>query len=321
MKKIIGIGNALVDALYSETTEELLATLALPKGSMQLIDRAHFLALGERMSGARRERTTGGSACNTILALARVGQPTALIGKVGHDDDGDFFGRSFREAGVETHLLTDDAPTGVASAFITPDGQRTFATYLGAAAHLKADDIAAAWWADCSYLYIEGYLVQNHALIDTLVDTARAAGLLVALDMASYNVVEADRDFFGHLLQKTDIVFANEEEARAFTGCEADEALDALAEICPLAVVKVGPRGALARRGSEKAFVPAGDAVKVVDTTAAGDYFAAGFLHAHARGEGLEACLSEGTLLANEIIQVVGTRLDDSVWQKMAARL
>lgn len=324
MTSILGIGNALVDALYPEATDALLAELGLRKGAMQMIDEETYNKFTARMSGTRRERTTGGAACNTILALARLGATTTLIGKIAADDNGRFFSESFAAAGVSLNLITDSGAgsnTGVASAFITPDGQRTFGTYLGAAATLAAADMRQEWFAGHAYFYIEGYLVQNHELIDTAVAMARAAGLKVCLDMASFNIVEADRDFFGHLLRQTDIVFANEDEARAFTGLPPEEALPALAAICPTAIVKVGACGAYARCGAETAFWPASPAIKAVDTTAAGDYFAAGFLHASTRGASLEDCLAEATLLAEEVVQVIGTRLSDAQWARIGEAL
>lgn len=321
MKQIIGMGNVLVDALYRVENDSDLERLGLRKGGMQLIDRDRFLDLSRLMAGTACKRTTGGSACNTIMGLARLGAPTALFGKVCDDDNGRFFADSFGRLGVRTLLLRDTQPTGVASTFITPDGQRTFATHLGAAALLEADELRPDLFNGYSYLYIEGYLVQSHALIERAVRLAHDAGLLVCLDMASFNIVEAERDFFARLLAETDIVFANDEEARAFTGKDARAALDDLAALCGTAVVKMGAEGACARSGSDVASVPAGDAPSVTDTTAAGDYFAAGFLYAHAQGRPLSACLAAGTVLANQIIQVVGTRLPDATWDAIRAQV
>ncbi len=139
--------------------------------------------------------------------------------------------------------------------------------------------------------------------------------------MASFNVVEEEREFFARLLEHADIVFANEEEAHAFTGMDAEAALEYLSHICRVAVVKLGAKGAAASSNGETVRVSAGDAVTVVDTTAAGDYFAAGFLYAHSRGFSLSACLQCGTVLANEIIQVVGTRLEEPVWADIRRRV
>lgn len=317
MKEIIGIGNALVDALYQIDNEEVFDEFGLKKGAMHLIDENIFKAVCTRMDGHKRECTTGGSACNTILALAHLNAPVGIIGKIHDDENGRFFEDNFKNAGVRTFLMRDEQPTGTASTFITPDGQRTFGTYLGAAALLQASEILPAWLDGYTYLYIEGYLVQSHELIESLVDAAREKGVMVCIDLASYNIVEADRDFFAHLLKKTDIVFANEEEARAFTGKGPEESLDELSGICDIAVVKVGKRGAYARHNGETVFVPADERTIVKDTTAAGDYFSAGFLYGLANGYSLEKCLSIGTILSNEIIQVIGTRLSEQTWNNI----
>ena len=323
MKQVIGIGNALVDALYRVENDSVLAQLGLPKGAMTLIDVESFRNISRRMEGKSVELATGGSACNTILSLAALGAEPAVIGRLGSDRNGEFFADYFRQKGAHTFVVASDAdePTGVASTFITPDGERTFGTFLGAAAGLRASDVRPEWFEDYGYLYIEGYLVQNHELIDTAVDMARERGLEVCLDMASYNIVEADREFFAHLLRKTDIVFANEDEAKAFTGKEPRQALDALAAICPTAVVKVGAKGELARRGDEFAQMPAEKVANVVDTTAAGDFFAAGFLYALAAGSRLDACLKVGGVMAAEVIQVTGTKISEPTWQSLRQRV
>lgn len=315
MKRLLGMGNALVDALINIESEELLRRFSLPKGSMQLLDTQRYAGISRSVAHLPAARATGGSACNTVLALARLGMATGLIGKVSDDENGRFFAERFRRSGVELRLLRDTLPTGVATTFITPDGQRTFGTYLGAAARLAAEELRGEWFRGNDYFYIEGYLVQNHALIRRAVELAHEAGARVCLDMASYNVVEADRDFFRTLLREADIAFANEEEARALTGKAPREALDELAGLCPVAVVKTGAGGAIARRGEEYAESPANDVARVVDTTGAGDFFAAGFLFLHAGGGELSACLDAGNLLGGQIIQTVGTALSDDAWQ------
>ncbi len=320
-KKILGVGNALVDALYPGISDTLLVELSLPKGSMQLIDQSTFKAITSRMAANERHRTTGGSACNTIVALAHLGVPTAVAGKVGPDADGAFFADSFAAAGAHLNLASSPLPTGVASAFITPDGERTFATFLGAAATMGVEDIRDAWFDGVDTVYIEGYLVQNSDFVLTLARRAHDAGLTVCLDMASYNVVEAARDTFDRLLDYTDILFANEEEARAFTGQAPQEALRTLAARVGTAVVKTGKQGALAMQGDEVAERPAKPVPHVADTTAAGDYFAAGFLYARSMGYDLGRCVETGHALAGEIVQVVGTRLDESTWQRLKAAL
>lgn len=320
MKKILGLGNALVDALVA-VDDEVLAELGLPKGAMQLIDKASRLALEERFAATDTKRATGGSACNTIKALASAGAAAGLVGKVGADEAGRFFRESATKSGIDACLLVDALPTGLCTSLITPDGQRTLATYLGAAANLQPDDLQPAMFEGFGYLYIEGYLVQNHALMLRAVELARRFGMTVCIDLASYNIVEAERDFFAELLRQTDIVFANEEEARAFASAEPEAALETLAGFCPTAVVKVGARGVLAASGAERVALPALPVETVVDTTGAGDYFAAGFLYEHARGASLERCAATGALFASHVIQEVGAELPDACWQAIRARL
>lgn len=317
MKRILGIGNALVDVLTKVDNEQILSELHLPKGSMQLLSTEAYAEVTRRMQALPTKLTTGGSACNTLLALSHLDAPTGMIGKIGDDENGRFFASYFAQRGISTRLLHDSRPTGVASTFITPDGQRTFGTYLGAAAQLTADELQQAWFEGYDYFYIEGYLVQNHDLVLRAIELAHAAGCEVCLDLASYNIVEADLDFFRALMPSIDIVFANEQEAQALTGLEARAALDALAATCHMAVVKIGKHGVWACHGTEVAHCPARDVPVVVDTTAAGDYFAAGFMHAVAAGEPLATCIARGSLLAGHIIEVVGTELPDATWQQL----
>ena len=322
MEKIIGIGNALVDVLVSLDEETILQQMQLPKGGMTLIDESQQKRLRACMEGLPMEQATGGSAGNAMLALAHLGGNAGFIGKVGRDALGKFYGESQKAAGIDVRLLECDLPTGVANTFITPDGERTFGTHLGAAATLQADDITPELFEGVSMAHIEGYLVQNHDLMEAICQTAMEMSVQLSLDLASYNVVAADLPFFRHLVQDyMDIVFANEEEAAAFTGCQ--DPLEALREIAAykcLAVVKLGSKGSSARLGSEEVIIGA-HKVPVVDTTAAGDFFAGGFLYALNRGVSLEECLKCGALLSEHIIGVVGTRLPEEEWKSLTQTL
>ena len=236
-----------------------------------------------------------------------------------NDFYGNFFRDSLLERGTEANLLLSTAlPSGVASTFISPDGERTFGTYLGAASTLKAEDLSLDMFKGYAYLFVEGYLVQDHDMILRAIELAKEAGLQVCLDMASYNIVREDHEFFSLLVNKyVDIVFANEEEAKAFTGKEPEEALDVIAKMCSIAIVKLGARGSLIRKGTEMVQVQAAPAEKVVDTTGAGDYFAAGFLYGLTCGYSLEKCGKIGSLLSKDVIQVVGTELPAAQWEKI----
>lgn len=318
MDKIIGMGNALVDVLVRIDDDSLLEKLHLPKGSMQLIQEDTLSEIRKYTSGMKIHRSTGGSAGNTVCALAALGANPGFIGKVGQDETGAFFGDTLRQSGVNALLATCDLPSGIASTFISTDGERTFGTYLGAAATLRAEDLSRKMFAGYNYLYIEGYLLQDHDLMLRAVQLAKEEGLQVCLDMASYNVVEAERDFFDQLIVKyVDIVFANESEALAYTGKAPHEALEEIASKCSIAVVKTGKEGSLVKKGTEVIQLLSCPVDNVLDTTGAGDFYAAGFMYGLTCGYSLEKCVQISTILATAVIQEVGTTLPAKKWDEI----
>jgi len=318
MDKIIGMGNALVDVLVRIDDDSLLEKLHLPKGSMQLIQEDTLSEIRKYTSGMKIHRSTGGSAGNTVCALAALGANPGFIGKVGQDETGTFFGDTLRQRGVNALLATCDLPSGIASTFISTDGERTFGTYLGAAATLRAEDLSRKMFAGYNYLYIEGYLLQDHDLMLRAVQLAKEEGLQVCLDMASYNVVEAERDFFDQLIVKyVDIVFANESEALAYTGKTPHEALEEIASKCSIAVVKTGKEGSLVKKGTEVIQLLSCPVDNVLDTTGAGDFYAAGFMYGLTCGYSLEKCVQISTILATAVIQEVGTTLPAKKWDEI----
>lgn len=318
MDKIIGMGNALVDVLVRIDDDSLLEKLHLPKGSMQLIQEDTLSEIRKYTSGMKIHRSTGGSAGNTVCALAALGANPGFIGKVGQDETGAFFGDTLRQRGVNALLATCDLPSGIASTFISTDGERTFGTYLGAAATLRAEDLSRKMFAGYNYLYIEGYLLQDHDLMLRAVQLAKEEGLQVCLDMASYNVVEAERDFFDQLIVKyVDIVFANESEALAYTGKTPHEALEEIASKCSIAVVKTGKEGSLVKKGTEVIQLLSCPVDNVLDTTSAGDFYAAGFMYGLTCGYSLEKCVQISTILATAVIQEVGTTLPAKKWDEI----
>ena len=318
MDKIIGMGNALVDVLVKIDDDSLLGKLHLPKGSMQLIQEATLSEIRKYTSGMKIHRSTGGSAGNTVCALAALGANPGFIGKVGQDETGAFFGDTLRQRGVNALLATCDLPSGIASTFISTDGERTFGTYLGAAATLRAEDLSRKMFAGYNYLYIEGYLLQDHDLMLRAVQLAKEEGLQVCLDMASYNVVEAERDFFDQLIVKyVDIVFANESEALAYTGKTPHEALEEIASKCSIAVVKTGKEGSLVKKGTEVIQLLSCPVDNVLDTTGAGDFYAAGFMYGLTCSYSLEKCVQISTILATAVIQEVGTTLPAKKWDEI----
>lgn len=318
MEKIIGIGNALVDVLVTLKNDELIHDLGLQKGGMQLIDEEKLAAINKKFETMNTHMANGGSAGNTMRALALLGSSVGFIGKIGDDKYGKFYKDSFNNIGIETQFTISDMPSGVASTFITPDGERTFATYLGAAASLNGDDLRIEMFEGYSFLYLEGYLVQDHEMILKAVELAKQAGLQICLDLASYNIVEGEKEIFNLLLNKyVDILFANEEEARAFTGKDAEDALNDFSQLCSITIIKMGAKGSLIKKGTEVIHVDAINIKNVIDTTGAGDYFAAGFLYGLTSGYSFTKCAKIGSLLASKVIQVIGADLPQKTWDEI----
>jgi sugar/nucleoside kinase (ribokinase family) len=316
MNSILGMGNALVDILVMLDNEDLLKQFHLPKGSMQHVDNAVSAQLWDVIRSLNVRVVAGGSASNTLTGVAALGLPATFIGKTGADELGQLFAADQAAHGVTSCLLPSAAPTGRCMVCITPDAERTMATFLGAAIELSPGDIQPAMFDGYTYFHIEGYLVQNHALLRRAVDLAKAHRLIVSLDLASYNVVEENKQFLTDLLAQVDIVFANEMEAAALTGCQPLEALLELSRHCRIAVVKIGSEGSLVRSGNEEHILPAGPA-NAIDATGAGDLYAAGFLYAHACGLPLRRCGEIASQVAAKVVEVIGPRIDKSTWEEL----
>jgi sugar/nucleoside kinase (ribokinase family) len=317
MKRILGIGNALVDVVTVIDNEIILQKFALPKGSMQLVDgpKSEFIRSGT--GSFSRTLASGGSAANTIHGLSLLGVSTGFIGSIGKDETGDFFENDLKNAGVRTFLLRRQAPTGTAIALISPDSERTFATHLGAAVELNAKDLDPSDFEGYDILYLEGYLIFNKPLVEAACRIAKANKMKIALDLASYNVVEAKLADFKEIVEQfVDIIFANEEEAKAFTGLDAETAVFRLSELCETAVVKVGSRGSWLKRGEEVIKIGTITAI-CKDTTGAGDLYASGFLYGVAINDSLENCGLYGAILSGKVIEIPGARLDHTKWDEI----
>jgi len=287
----------------------------LPKGGMTLIDGELSSLIQKEISHLNIKITTGGSVANAINGIAALGAACGYIGSIGQDALGILFKNEMLKRGIGVVLKELELPTGNAVGFVSPDGERTFATYLGAAVEMGPDDITPDLFSGYNLFFIEGYLVFNNSLIMAAASAAKSAGLAIALDLSSFNVVEANMEILNELVDNyIDIVFANEEEAKSFTGLAPKAALENLASRCDIAIVKVGKEGAFVQQGTQKWHIPASGG-KVMDTTGAGDYFAAGFLAGMAVGHNLEKCGKIGALLAGEVIQVVGAELEESHWE------
>jgi sugar/nucleoside kinase (ribokinase family) len=321
MKHILGIGNALVDVMTIIPDDSVLERFGLPRGSMQLVDGAKSQVIKNGTASYIRTLASGGSAANTIHGISMLKTTAGFIGSVGNDETGDFFERDMKSAGAKTILLRRSSVTGTAVALISPDSERTFATHLGAAVELGADDLKMEYFRPYNILYLEGYLINDRSLVERACILAKENNMEIALDLASFNVVEAKLDDFRAILEKyVDIVFANEEEARAYTGLNPEMALKIMGDQCRIAVVKTGREGSLIMRGEE--FIKV-EALPVFskDTTGAGDLYAAGFLYGYANDLPLEKCGVIGALLASHVIEIIGARINDVKWDHIRSQV
>ena len=326
MKKVLGLGNALVDIMTQLDHDRYLNAFGLPKGSMTLVDTHRSKKIYDETIHLQKTVRSGGSAANTIHGLANLGVETGFIGKIGTDEMGKVFHDDMISAGINAHLSQSQVSTGRAVALISPDTERTFATYLGAAIQLNRHDLSSELFSQYNIFHIEGYIVQNHSLLEDALKLAQLMNLKISLDLASFNVVDQNREFLEEMLKEyVDVVFANEDEARSLTGKEPAEALDQLARLCEIAVVKVGKEGSLlasrqltvdsrqyaaGSRQIKIGVIP----VKSVDTTGAGDLYASGFLYGLVNGYDLEKCGRTGAILAGKVIEVIGPKIDAERW-------
>lgn len=317
MKRVLGIGNALVDLMTRIDNDALLVDLNLPKGSMQLVDKNVSRAIIDKTKNFQRTIASGGSAANTIHGLSKLGIKTGFIGKTGKDEMGNYFRDDMKKNNIKTFLLESSSDSGVAVALVSPDGERTFAVHLGAAVELSSGDLIPAFFKGYDLLHIEGYLLQNYALIETACDLAKKSGLKVSLDLASFNVVEAHKDFLTYISREfADIIFANEDEAKAMTGHSPEDAVNNIAEWCDVAVVKIGKEGSLVKTGG-KLFKIESVKANVVDTTGAGDLYASGFLFGLLNEISINECGRIGSILGKQVIEQIGAKIPDKDWMEI----
>lgn len=313
----VGVGAALMDLLLEEN-DDFLGRLGAEKGGMTLVEAPAIKTALDAATGGVKS-APGGSASNTLVGLGNLGARARMIGRIGRDALGDSFREGLRRAGVEESLrVSDDAETGHVLSVVTPDAQRTMFTFLGASSALKPEDLTDADFADANLAHLEGYLLFNRPVVERALDLARKHGAKVALDLGSFQVVQAMRDYLDELFAqgRIDIVLANEDEARAYTGLGESESLDKFAEKVAVAVVKRGARGALVGSGKDRIEVSA-HPVKAVDTTGAGDLWASGFLYGLNHDLGLENAANLGSRIGSEVVQVLGAVIPPEGWGRV----
>ena len=310
---VLAIGNAIVDVI-ADADDAFLAGEGMHKGAMRLIDEAEATRLYEKMGPARE--LSGGSAANTVAGLAALGLRSGFIGQLGQDQLGEIFQHDIRSLGVafDTAARDDVGATARCLIVVTPDAQRTMNTFLGAAQRLGPESVDPAQVAQASILYLEGYLwdpEEPRQAMYKAMDAAHAAGTKVAFTLSDSFVVDRHREGLWQLFRdgRIDILFANAAEIMSLAEHEsAEEAALAVAAEVPTVVVTQSEKGAFALSRGQRSQVPAEPISELVDTTEAGDLFAAGFLAGEARGLSLEQSLNLGAICAAEVIQHYGAR-------------
>lgn len=313
---VVAVGNALVDVI-TQTSEEFIAkqkaSNGMEKGAMTLIDEARAVELYALMGPGTE--TSGGSAGNTMAGFASFGGRGALIAKVAKDQLGEVFQHDIRSLGLQfkTQPLLVGAATGRCLILVTPDAQRTMNTFLGASSELSPDDIDTDLIASAQVTYLEGYLFDREQAKQAFAAAAEAAhdaGHRVALTLSDPFCVDRHRHDFLNLVENhVDILFANEEEIKSlYMQSDFDNAKNAVSKNVEIAVLTRGEKGALILSGGKEIKVAAEPVKKVIDTTGAGDQFAAGFLYGFTEGMALEKCARLGALAAAEVIGHIGPR-------------
>jgi sugar/nucleoside kinase (ribokinase family) len=314
---IIGVGSALIDILAHED-DSFIEKTGAAKGGMLYVDN-NFIEQALQSSKSKPEMVQGGSACNTVVGVGKLGGVARFIGKCGSGRMGDFFEEELRKQNVEPALFRSDSPTGRVLSIITPDAQRSMLTYLGASSEAQPEDITDRLFENAAVVHIEGYLLFNPDLILAVLKAAKNSGAAVSLDLASYTVVGESRDFLQHIINDyVDILMGNEDEALAYAG-EADEiaAIKALVTAVDIAALLVGKRGSYIAHGNNVLSVKAKGTGHAIDTTGAGDLWAAGFLFGLVNGYPLEKCGELGSACGYEVCQVIGTKIPEEGWQRI----
>lgn len=323
---VLAIGNAIVDVI-ADADQAFLDGQGLAKGSMRLVDAKEAGRLYSLMGPGRE--ASGGSAANSAAGISALGGKAGFVGQVADDQLGEVFAHDIRSIGVEFETDARDLglPTGRCLILVTPDGERTMSTYLGAAQALPADALDPRQIEESAILYLEGYLwdpEEPRRAMQQAIEIARSAGRKVAFTLSDSFCIQRHRDGFLKLIDAgfIDILFANEAEIGELSGqSDVEAAIAEIAPRVPVLVVTRSEKGAMAASGGERAQVPAEPVERVVDTTGAGDLFAAGFLFGHVRGHDLETCLRIGAIAAAEIISHYGARPEADLKKLVAARL
>ncbi len=309
---VIGIGNSLIDLLI-RVDHEVINELNLKNGSMHLVNDAEVKKILARIKSERVKIAPGGDVANTLAGIALLGGNAVFCGKVGDDEHGAMYEEHMKKGGVKTKLAKAKGITGKAITFITPDSERTFATYLGVACDLRKDEVDKEDIVNSKFLHVTGYQLESPIIRETTLnalDIAKANGVKISIDLADPRLVERNLEDMKKIVKKyANVLFMNEQEAKAFTNKEAENALEELANFVDIAVVKLGEKGSIIKQGNSVIKINS-HKVKAVDTTGAGDMYAAGFLYALSKGRNIKVAGNIASYVSAKVVEQVGARLD-----------
>jgi len=315
MKRVVGVGAALVD-LIASVSEDWVRRQKKPKGGMNLMNWGE---MGRILGNVENLAIIpGGSASNTMTGLSRLGGLARFICKVGNDDLGDTYSLNLCRNGVEGYIRKSSTPTGRVLSAVTPDAQRTMYTYMGASSELLPSEIGDKPFHGTDIVYLEGYLAYNPSLLLHCVHAAKGSGMEVVFDCGSFGVIQDCRFIFDKLIEDNsiDILIANEDEAHILTSVEEELACMEMAKMAKIAIVKIGKKGSIIC-GNDTILKIGTPEVKALDTTGAGDLWAAGFLYGYSNGWPIEKCAELGSATASEVIQVMGPIIPDSGYERL----
>jgi sugar/nucleoside kinase (ribokinase family) len=310
---VVSIGNPLMDILI-DVEEGFLKELNLVKGSMHLLNEEEIEKIEEQLDKDKIKLAPGGSEANTLNALSMLGHKVVYFGKVGQDNHGEKYHQKLLENGVISKVIKVNGMTGKAVTLITPDSERTFATHLGVSVLLEDNEINEADIMEAKYFHLTGYILGGETTRKAAMralDIAKNNNVKICLDLADPNMVKMNKDVLELVAKEyADIIIANENEAKEFTNQEPEEAINTLSEIAEIAIIKLGKEGSLIKSKDQLIKIPGFEA-KAIDTTGAGDIYAAGFLYGLLNDLSLETSGKIASFIASKVVEVKGARLNN----------
>lgn len=318
--RVLTISDSIVDYIL-HVDEAYVRSIPGKKGGSALVDEELFQKIIHDSKSDPIIRP-GSSGVNTIKGLQQLGHHCAVVTTIGKDEDGDFFLRSLKAQGIRPILQTSLLPTGRSACLVSENGERTMRTFLGASKENDKLHLNPGMFQGISHLHIEGYQLKHQQLIRNALALAKRYRASVSLDLASFEVVQANKEFIWKLLHERaiDVLFSNQEEAQALSGYAPQKAAEHLAHHCKTAVVTMGENGCYVSQGTTQWRCPAMQ-VDVVDTIGAGDLFISGFLHGYLSGQSPSLSACWGTYLASQVVQVFGAEISHEQWKEIAHRI